>query len=160
MAFIHTPAGAQPELTGTTALHAVGEIGIGNQGSRWIYAQASVALLQYDVCFIKASTREAVKMSDTNAKLAGDVAFAQVAFAADAYGWLMTTGDPVCRLKPGVEGNTALYVNASAGTLGGTTASSQVLGIVALTSVTTTVGAVTCRASFPVVLRAASLTMV
>lgn len=150
----------------TTAKHNLGkEIAAkdrsvtGVKEGTFVYFKASAAIVQYSAIWIKASNGFGAMLSDTNSKLAGQPAFAQIAFAADEYGWAMQNGLPVVRLKPGTEGGTALYVNASVGTLSGATTSSQVLGIVALTSVTTTVGAVTCMAKFPVVLRAASTTM-
>lgn len=124
----------------------------------FVYAKASVAVVVGDCVWVKGSGNGAL-LSDTNSKTAGQLAFAQTAIAADSYGWLMQNGYPLVRLKPGVEASVALYVNASVGTLSATTVSGQILGVVALTSVTTTVGAVTCVSMFPTVLRAASATM-
>lgn len=169
--YITTPKiGAQAlNATQTTQAtgHALGEMVTardttvtGVQDATFIYAKASVAILQYDAVWIKGGSGFAGKISDTLAKTPGQIAFAQVAFAADEYGWFMQQGLPVIRLKPGTDQNTALYVNASVGTLGGATLSNAVLGVVALTSVTTTVGAVTCVSKFPTVMRAASLTQI
>ena len=163
--FVDGRVGAQPiGTTSTTKNHPLGTRVRAQDPSLgegiFIYAKASAAVLQYDAVWIKGSSQFAAKVTDTLAKSPGDIAFAQVAFAADEYGWFQTCGSPTVRIKPGTEGNTALYVNASAGTLGGATLSNCVLGVVALTSVTTTVGAVQCRASFPIVMRSASLTQI
>lgn len=131
----------------------------GIKHATFVYFKASAAIVQYSAIWIKGASGFGAMLSDTNSKSAGQPGFAQIAFAADEYGWAMQNGLPIVRLKPTTEGNTALYVNASVGTLTGVTASTQILGVVALTSVTTTVGAVTCVSKFPVVLRAASATM-
>jgi len=116
----------------------------------FIYAKASVALLQYDAAWIKHSGN-AVKTMETSYKTPGRIAFPQVAFAADDYGWMQVYGKPLIRLTSSTEKDTPLYVNASDGVLSGATSSAQVLGLSAITSVTTTVGAVTCYANFPIV---------
>ena len=167
MAFYFTTPriGAQPlgnvQTTQSTAHRLMEEVMAtdGTYGSTFMYVKASAAILQYDTVWVKI-TGFAAKITDTLAKTPGHVGFAQVAFAADEYGWVMRTGNPTVRLTSATEKNVALYVNASAGVLSGATASSEVLGIVAVTSVTTTVGAVACIASFPVVMRAASLTQI
>ncbi len=146
--------GAQPiGTTSTTKLHPLGTrikavdptLGEGT----FIYAKASAAILQFDAVWVK-SAQTAAQISLTFAATAGEIAFAQVAFAADAYGWFQLTGSPSVRLTSSTEKGTPLYVNASNGVLSGLTNSIVVLGVVAVTSVTTTVGAVQCRASFPV----------
>lgn len=156
-------AGGQPiSAVSTTAKHTllqrVKAVDSSLGQGEFIYAKASVALLAGDVAWIK-STGNAAKISDTNSKSTGLPAVVVTAPAADEYVWMMVWGTTTVRLKPGTEGNTALYINASVGTLSGATLSSQVLGIVAVTSVTTTVGAVTCVLTYPVMLRAASATM-
>ena len=157
--------GAQPIAeTSTTKKHPLGTVVNATDETlgegTFIYAKASAAVLQYDCVWVKGATQFAAKITDTLAKTPGDVAFAQIAFAADDYGWFQRNGSPTVRCKPGTDQNTALYVNASAGTLSTATLSNQVLGVVAVTTVTTTVGAVQCRASFPTVMRAASLTQI
>ncbi len=161
--FVTPRIGAQPiATTSTTQLHKLGELvraqdSTLGEGS-FMYAKASAIIPQYSCVMIKGATQFAAMISDTFAKAPGDVAFAQVAFNADEYGWFQQNGSPTVRCKPGTDANTALYVNASIGTLQTTTLSNCVLGVVATTSVTTTVGAVQCRASFPVVMRSLSLT--
>ena len=128
--------GAQPiSETSTTKRHPLGTVVRATDETlgegAFIYAKASAAILQYDAVWVKGSSQFAAKISETLVKTPGDVAFAQIAFAADEYG----------------------FVNASVGTLGGVTASQMILGVVAVTSVTTTVGAIQCRASFPTVVR-------
>jgi len=128
-----------------------------NGEGTFIYAQASLAILQYDAVFIKPNGK-AVKTNEITYKLAATAAYAQIAFAADEYGWFQQTGLPLVRLAPATEKETALYVNVSDGVLSGVTSSCMIAGIVAVTSVTTTVNAVTCVANFPVILRAQNLT--
>ena len=157
MAYLHVEPriGAQPiGTTSTTKRHPLGtmvratDLTLGE--GYFMYAKASIALLAGDAVWIKGATQFAAKVSVGNAVTAGDIAFAQVAFAADEYGWFQRTGSPTIRLTSSTEKETPLYVNASAGVLSGLTNSIVVLGVVAVTSVTTTVGAVQCRASFPV----------
>jgi len=150
--------GAQPiSEVSTTKRHPLGTVVRATDETlgegAFIYAKASAAILQYDAVWVKGSSQFAAKISETLVKTPGDVAFAQIAFAADEYGWFQRQGSPTVRCKPGTEKNTALFVNASVGTLGGVTASQMILGVVAVTSVTTTVGAIQCRASFPTVVR-------
>lgn len=164
---ITTPIFGAQGLTvvSTTAQHPLGQkveaidttVG-GINHATFVYAKASVAVVVGDCVWIK-STGNGALLSDTNSKTPGQLAFPQTAIAADSYGWMMQNGLPLVRLKPGVETSVALYVNASVGTLSATTVSGMILGVVALTSVTTTVGAVTCVSMFPTVLRAASTSM-
>ena len=132
----------------------------GVKEATFVYAKMSVACVAGDVIWIKATSGFGALLSDTLSKTAGELAFAQGTFAADDYGWLMQDGLPLVRCKPGVEASVALYVNASVGTLSATTVSGAILGVVALTSVTTTVGAITCRSQFPTVMRAAGLNQI
>ena len=168
--YITTPKVGSQVLTTTSTTqgpHILGERAIardpsvtGVKEATFIYVKASVACVQYDTVWIKGASGFTAPISDTLAKTPGQVGFAQVAFAADEYGWVMQDGLPLIRLTSSTEKNVALYVNASAGVLSGATHSTQILGVVALTSVTTTVGAVTCVAKFPTVMRAASLTQI
>ena len=156
-------AGGQPiSAVSTTAKHQVGSTAeavdttFGN--GTFLYAKASIALLAGDVAFVKYATNFATKITDALAKTSlGLPAVVVTALAADEYGWLMRQGSTLVRCKPGVESSTALYVNASAGTLGGTTLSNMIGNIVAVTSVTTTVGAITCHMTFPFISRAEGL---
>lgn len=149
--------GSQP-LTdvSTTAQHPLRTVVKANDptngGGSFIYAQASIAILQYDAVIIK-SNGKAVKTNEITYKLTGEIAFAQIAFAADQYGWFQKTGLPLVRLAPTTEKEAALYVNVSDGVLSGVTTSCLVAGLIAVTSVTTTVNAVTCVASFPILIR-------
>lgn len=161
--------GAQPIATTSTTqgAHVLGEMIIaqdagvtGVKEGSFMYVKMSAACVAGDCVWVKASSGFGGLLSDTLAKTPGALAFAQGTFAADEYGWLMQNGLPLVRCKPGTDQNTALYVNASVGTLSTATLSSQILGVVALTSVTTTVGAITCRSMFPTVMRAASLTQI
>ena len=125
----------------------------------FIYAKASAAVVVGDTVWINFATGYAQVITDALAKAGvGLPAMSMSAVAADEWAWFMRSGTHTAgRIKPGVEGNTALYVNASAGTLGGTTLSNMIGGIVAVTSATTTVGAVTCHLTFPYIVRAVSL---
>lgn len=156
-------AGGQPiSAVSTTAKHTRGTTARAIDSSygtgEFIYCKASAALLAGDVAFFKYASGNAVPVTDALAKTSlGLIAVAPMAFAADEYGWLMRSGVGLVRCKPGVETSVALYVNASAGTLGATTLSNMVGNIVAVTSVTTTVGAITCNMTFPYIVRAVSL---
>lgn len=155
--FVEPRIGAQPLTTvSTTRKHALREIARAKDSTNgegtFIYAQASIAILQYDAVIIK-SNGKAVKTNEITYKLTGEIAFAQIAFSADEYGWFQRTGLPLVRLAPTTEKEAALYVNVSDGVLSGVTTSCLVAGLIAVTSVTTTVNHVTCVASFPVLIR-------
>jgi len=148
--------GAQPiSEVSTTKKHPLGTVVRATDETlgegTFIYAKASAAILQYDAVWVKGASQFAAKVTLTLAATAGEIAFAQVAFAANEYGWFQKSGSPSIRLTSAAEKNLPLYVNASAGVLSGLTNSIIVLGVVAVTSVTTTVGPVQCRASFPVI---------
>lgn len=148
--------GVQPLATvSTTQKHPIGDRVKGydsaasHEEAWFVYAQASVALLQYDAAWIK-DNGKAIKTNEAAYKNPGMIAFPQVAFAADEFGWMCISGAPLVRLTSSTEKDVPLYVNASDGVLSGATSSAQVLGLSAVTSVTTTVNAVTCIANFPI----------
>ena len=127
-------------------------------GGDFVYVQASMAIVQYDAVVIKANGK-IIKTMETAYK-SGVPAFAQIAFANDDYGWVLLNGKPLVRLTSGTDQNVPLYVNASDGVLSGATTSCVIRGLVAQTSVTTTVNAVTCIAQFPSFSWGASLSQI
>lgn len=165
MAYIITRnlAGGQPiSAVSTTQKHGLLETVKAKDTSYgegdFIYAKASAAVVTGDFVWINYATGYAQVVTDALAKAGvGIIAAAVGAVAADEWAWFMRQGTTTGRIKPGTEGNTALYVNASAGVLGGTTLSNMVVGVVAVTSVTTTVGVVTCHLTFPFISRAEGL---
>lgn len=156
-------AGGQPiSAVSTTQKHGLLETVKAKDSSYgegdFIYAKASAAITTGSFVSIDYATGFAQVVTDALAKASvGIIAKAEGTFAADEWGWFMRQGTGLGRIKPATEGNTALYVNASAGVLGGTTLSNMVVGAVAVTSVTTTVGSVTCHINFPFISRAESL---
>ena len=102
--YVTTPQIGAQKLSevSTTAKHVLGEevaardtTVTGVKEATFISAKASAAILQYDCVMIKGATGFAARMADAHAKLAGQVAFAQIAFAADEYGWFMQNGLPL-----------------------------------------------------------------
>lgn len=155
---IESRVGLQPIATvSTTQSHPLGtkikavDSAVAAEGS-FIYAKASIAILQYDAVVIKANGF-AVKTNEITYKAPCEIAFAQVAFAADEYGWFQQSGLPIVRLAPTTEKDAALYMNVSDGVLSGVTTSAMIAGLIAVTSVTTTVNAVTCKCSYPILVR-------
>lgn len=144
----------------TTAKHGLGETAKGRDSSLFdadfIYAKASAAITQYMTVWIK-STKHAAAITDTLSKTGGLPAFAQVAFAADEYGWFLRQGNCQVLSNNDADKDLALYVMASAGVLNTTTTSVMIQGITLTSSATATVSAVTAVANYPSVVRAVTL---
>lgn len=94
----------------------------GNDGSEWLYVYSTAAITQYFVVYVD-SAYQAVPLSLTNAKTAGVLAVAQVAFATAEYGWVMTRGRPLVRLAASCADDVPLFTTDTAGVLDDATAS-------------------------------------
>jgi hypothetical protein len=128
-----------------------------HQGQEWMYVRAAAAITQYDCVHIDASY-DASPITDTLAKQAGRIGFAQVAAAASGeYGWVMISGKPTVRLAAACADDVPLFTSATAGVLDdGTGSASQalILGVRANGSASAGgVTAVTCVATYPVPVR-------
>jgi hypothetical protein len=89
-------------------------------------------------CIAVKSGYKGVPMSDTNSKLAQEVAVASaVAFLIDEYGWVQTAGAFAnLRVAIDCEPKVPLYITGTAGVLDDATLSSMIQGIQITTSAT------------------------
>lgn len=158
--------GAKYDQIDTSATLMAGRgFGLGDRqtdhlGNTWVYILASLSIAQYD-CIMVGSDYHARPMTDTVSKMAGEVAFAQVAFAdkGDSYGWAMTNGRPIVRVAIDCEPKVPLYITATPGVLDDATLSSMIRGIVITTSATAA-GGFAAVANFPHVEWGASLSAI
>lgn len=123
----------------TDAKFKLGTVACGNGGTEWIYVQSTSAVTQYHCVSIDKDhkIRPITKaLADVNPR----VGFAQVAFAADEYGWVAMRGSDT-NLKVLVKAACAdfvdLYTSASAGVLDDTsTSQTKIVGVVTSSSAT------------------------
>lgn len=119
--------GADLTHTSDEAGFALGTTVKGNDGTEWVYVQASGAITQYDCVAIDESF-QAAAMTKALADAGHQVGFAQVAFADNDYGWVAIRGADIgCRLKTACAADVALYTTASAGMLDDTSASQTLI---------------------------------
>lgn len=140
---------------GLTPRFAVGTQMVGDKGSLWMYVKASGAITIYDCVWINASLA-AASITPALAITAGQVGFAQFAFADLEYGWVMLRGKPVVRLTTACAVDVPLYTSNTAGMLSNTTLSLshyQVEGVVAETSISASLSFATVQATFPQIRR-------
>ena len=144
MSFIHTPAGAAPASTSTDKKFALGTIGHGSNGTRWMYVQASAAISQYYV----AAITEAFLAAPASAALGSEghiPGFPQVAFAASDYGWMPISGSGDLKIKAVATKDGPLYVGSSGATSSGyvvtNTTSGTLLNGVVIVSTAASAGA-------------------
>lgn len=128
--------GVRIDATATDIEHALGTRVAGSDGTEWVYVQANGAIAQYDYVTIDEAFQAA---SGTKAAVdAGhEIAFAQTAFADNAYGWVATRGQGIS-LKATVLANcaadVALYTSATAGALDDDATSQTKIDGVAITT--------------------------
>ena len=100
---------------------ALGTRAVGNDGSEWIYVVANGtiaanATVIINNAFVIAATTGAAAVSG----IPNMVGFAQVAFAANTYGWVMLRGKPTILVAANTDVNTALWTTDTAGVLSST----------------------------------------
>lgn len=131
MAFATSPiVGANLGATSTEAQFALGTRVIGDAGTEWMYVRAGSAVTQYDVVAIN-SSYSAVPVTSTLAGQGITPGFAQIAFAANDYGWVALKGASGLRVRTGASTvkDSLLYVGTtglSAGQVGSTSATGRV----------------------------------
>jgi hypothetical protein len=129
--------GANPALTPPTNVsgHAVGTRYVDHRGYEYIYVKAGEAIAQYDW----AAVNEAGTAFEGTKALAEDhaiIAVAQVAFANNDFGWMMTSGVGSVNALTSCAADTQLYTSATAGHLDDADASQvAVIGIRLTTAV-------------------------
>ncbi len=131
--------------------HGLGDRHCDETGNKWVFVIASnTSITQYDAVVIKNAYDISQLALDGSAKVANEVGFAQVAFAPNEYGWVMTHGRPVVRLAADTDASLPLYATATGGVLDGvTTTSMQIQGLIAINSVTNAITAQACVATYP-----------
>lgn len=109
--------------TTTSPEFAVGQTVLATDGGEWVYVKAAEAIDQYHSVAVTAAFL-AYKLTNTNAVQDNFYASAQIAFAADAYGWVAKRliGGYI-RVKASCAKNVALYTTATAGELDDTATS-------------------------------------
>jgi hypothetical protein len=129
-------------------------------GNVWCYVKASAAFTLGDCVAIRRDFR-ATPITLTISKTAvRDVAFAQVATAADSYAWVQVSGKVTSvRVAIDCEPKVSLYPTATAGVLDDATASVMISGVCINTSATAA-GAFAGQAAFPAVSRGANLNQI
>lgn len=143
--------GSNVDTTSTDQKFALGTEALGNDGTKWIYVQADGAITKYDyVCITEAF--QAVAGTKALLDVGHKVAFAQVAFADNEYGWVAIAGTNSnfkVRVAASCAADVPLYSSATAGVLDdSSTSQTKVDGVVAVTAVTTA-GATPIIATFP-----------
>ena len=110
--------------------HVLGTQVLGDDGTKYVYVQASGAITQYDCVAID----EAFQAAAITKALADDghkIGFAQVAFADNDYGWVATEGTVQVRYLTLCAADVALYTSATAGVLDDTsTSQTKIVGLV------------------------------
>jgi hypothetical protein len=129
-------------------------------GNAWVFVQASAACAIYDVLTIK-SGYDTTPITAATAKTPMEVGFAQFAFAADEYGWVMTNGRPTITVLVDAAANVPLYTSGTAGALDDATTSQCIRGLVLTDTMTaTTSGSMAAVANFPAVEWGATLSQI
>lgn len=126
--------GVNPFETSTTANFKLGQLAHGSDGSHWVYVAAEGAITAYD-CVAVDENFDAVSMTKALADAGHAVAFAQVAFADEAFGWVLKSGAGAnykVRVAAGYVADAALYTTGTAGVLDdATTSQTNIRGVVA-----------------------------
>lgn len=136
--------------TPTTAEFKLGQTDVGEDGTCWVYVQASGALTQYDYVTIdenyQAAAGTAAALADGHA-----VGFAQSAFADDDYGWVAIKGSNIkARLAAACAADVPLYTSATAGVLDdASSGQTKVDGVVAVTGGVTAASSAEIIATWP-----------
>ena len=141
--------GVKLSETHATAQHRVGDIVKGNDGSEWMYVQASAAgtITQYDCVAIQASAT-AAPVTHALARAGHTIGIAQVAFATAEYGWVAINGQNLIVGTLAAEGvGVTLYTTDTAGKLADATASGSAGVIYGLTLIATASGSTASNAA-------------
>ena len=135
---------AVPSLTYTSTdpQIAVGTVVKGTDNSEFVYVQADGAIAQYAAVAVDAG--EASELTATNAITGVDIGAAQVAFAANEYGFVQTRGSFSVLGAASAVTDVQLYATATAGVVDD--AGTVLLGGLTLTETLTGAGAATAHA--------------
>jgi hypothetical protein len=144
MAFITHPVGASPSLTHATPQHAVGTLGEGNNGAKFIYCKASTTIPQYYAAGVDEDF-QANPLSSTMAAAGMAICWPQVAVPISEYFWGQMEGrgvDMTIVVAASCAADTALYTTATPGVLDDSATATQSLveGVVIVTTQASTTG--------------------
>lgn len=111
--------GVDLEKTSTTALFALGTHVELEHGGKAIYVKANTAITGegYCVLFDTAFGTDMITTTNADAKLGQRIGFAQCAFAALDYGWVIVTGKTLMQVSASCAANVELTTTATAGQL-------------------------------------------
>jgi DNA-binding LacI/PurR family transcriptional regulator len=129
----------------------VGAKVLGSDGTEWVYVQASGAITAYDyVCMDENYQAAAGTKALIDAGHA--IAFAQVAFADNDYGWVALKGSNISvRVKTACQPDTTLYTSGVAGIMDDTASGHTRIDGVVIISTAAATGAKEVIASYPCV---------
>lgn len=147
---IFHPPGVSTGTVESSPSHSLGEMAVGQDGSKWLYVLASAsAITQYMAVGIDKNFK-INRVTKALVDAGNRVGLAQVAFAAGQYGWVALEGSNdllKVTAKNGCLPSVALYTTATAGYLDDTAASQTLVNGVVLTDTATSSGAAkTCNA--------------
>ena len=134
----------------TDAKHTLGTVVKGTDGTEWCYVQANGAITQYNYVCID-ENYQAVKGTTALVKVGHKIAFAQVAFADNDYGWVALGGSNIsCLVATSCAADVTLWTTATAGVLDDATgtALAKIQGVMAVAAVDTA-AATEVIASYP-----------
>lgn len=127
-------AGANLNATTTDQLLSLGTVCTAQNNTRWTYVQADGAISAGDLVTIDdagQATRATIA-----AAMSGDVlAFAQIAFADNEYGFVAVSGNPVtANVSATSTLNVAIYIGTTSGHISTTASSATLAGVALMTA--------------------------
>lgn len=134
--------GVNLNATNATAQFALGTRIPGSDGTTWVYVQAAGAIEAFDVCTVDEDFQCAAA-EIANAMTGSQLAFAQIAFADDEYGWVPLNGGGNLLVTVSAHStlNTVLYIGTVSGHLSTTGSSATVVGVAIQTANSTSTNA-------------------
>tara|TARA_S200002703_G_C3780738_1_gene240562 strand:+ start:245 stop:697 length:453 start_codon:yes stop_codon:yes gene_type:complete len=132
-----TSIGAGDSIVTTTQTFGLLDRSCNHLGNEMIYVQASGAIAQYAAVGVD-ETGQAAELTKAMADDGYHIAFAQVAFADNEYGWVVTRGQDIeCKLAASCAADVALYTTATAGVLDDlSTSQTKIDGVVSVETIT------------------------
>lgn len=144
--------GGNLNKTSTTAEFKLGHTVTSQDGVVFMYVQASEVIAQYDAVAVDESFA-AIKLTTAAADDNHTIAFAQVAFAADAYGWvaLKGSGDNFkVNVLSSCAADVPLYTTGTAGKLDDSSTSQvEIRGVTIVSANAGSTAAVAAIANYP-----------
>lgn len=141
MTEIYKPVGADPTVTSTTLDWKLGQIAEGVDNRKWVYCQASGAIVVNAAVGIDEDF-QATELTTTTAAAAHLIGWAaDVAFADNEYGWITTSGTNFSGLiADNSSADTQLYTTATDGTLSTDSSTADPLAVYGVVAVAVTSG--------------------